>query len=163
MTVDKDQFQKNCERWSLFSPQAARLIPAFSSLNTYKPKSFTSEEMAAWCERLDFQSFKLLYVYGLNKTLPYAALKEWCKEEGHTLVILEDDLEAIAYFLKSEEAEELLKDKNTWLFYLDPSRRALAELIKLFTNTPYAVATIYDEEHKLKTVGGIEISNRLFL
>lgn len=152
MTLDKDPFQKNCERWSLFCPQAACLVPSFSAFNTYTPKDFTPEEMDAWCEKLDFHAFKLLYVYGLNKALPYAALKAWCREEGHTLVILEDDLEAIAYFLKSEEAEELLNDKNAWLFYLDPSRRALAEITKLFTNVPYTVATIHAEEQKLKTV-----------
>lgn len=156
MTSDTARFQKNCDRWSLFCPQAACLIPAFSSLGTYEPTQFTTEEVNAWKEKLDFSSFHVLYVYGLSNTLPYAALKEWCKGEKNTLIILEENLEAIAHFLKSEEADELLNDTHVWLFYLDPMRRSIAEITSLFTNTTYAVTTIYSEDLKLKTLGELK-------
>lgn len=162
MTTETDRLKKNSDRWALFCPQAACLIPAFSSLGTYEPKHFTSEEINEWKEKLDFSSFQVLYVYGLSNSLPYAPLKEWCKEGNNTLVILEDNLEAIADFLKGEEAEELLNDKNAWLFYLDPMRRSLGELTKMFINAPYAVSTIHTEENSLKNLDELKAQISFF-
>lgn len=153
MTMDnQERFKKNCDRWSLFCPRAACFLPALDSIGIAETKQPLIENVEAWAEKLNFSDFQLLYVYGLNTVLPYTALKEWCRENENTLVILEDDLEVIYHFLNSEEAEELLNNKNVWLFFLDPMRRALGEITKLFPNIPYQVTTIYTDETKLKTL-----------
>lgn len=152
MTTETDRFRKNSERWSLFCPQAAALLPAFFESPAGEQKKFTAEEIDVWKKGLNFSLFDVLYVYGLTERLPYFALKEFCGDPNKTLVILEDDLEAIAKFLKSEEAEEVLHASNVWLFYLDPMRKSLGEFTRLFADSPFFVTTFYTEESKLKVV-----------
>lgn len=153
---EPNYFDQNVKRWSLFCPQAAALLPVFAKLGEYKGKAFSDEEMAVWIQKLDFRSFQLLYVYGLNPQLPYKPLQNWCEHNNHHLVILEDNLEVIAQFFQQKEAAELLANQNVWLYYLDPSHRILDETAKLFSILPYTIATIHSDEEKLKTLQDIK-------
>ncbi len=143
-----NEFIKNVERWMLFCPEAIELLQLNPTQNDLGPSKV---EAAEWASKLDYHSFKLLYVYGIGTYAPYSSLKEWCKQKDHFLVILEDNLEAIAHFFKTEEAAELLYAENIWLYYLDPTHAAIQEITKLFPEIPYTCATLYSEESKLKT------------
>jgi hypothetical protein len=142
-----ERFTENTQRWLKFCPEAAHLFQYVDSENEQIIGS-SEIEVKEWADKLDYSSFKLLYVYGIGNFGPYKALKEWCEDKDHFLVILEDDLEKIAQFFKSEEAHDLLHAENIWLYYLDPSYNILNEIGSFFPEVPYACATIYFDEIK---------------
>ncbi|MBA3603387.1 MAG: motility associated factor glycosyltransferase family protein [Parachlamydiaceae bacterium] len=157
-----ERFAENVERWLQFCPEAAHLFQYINEngdleekkdLFAYKPPfdqivGLSATEAKEWADNLDYSSFQLLYVYGIGDLAPYGALQEWCKSKDHFLLILEDDLAAIAHYFKSEEAHELLHAENVWLYYLDPSSAILNEIGRFFPGIPYACATIYSDEIK---------------
>ncbi len=148
-----EQFAENIERWLQFCPEAAQLFHYANSENGDKPANdqivgLSAIEAKDWADKLDYSSFQLLYVYGIGNFAPYGALQEWCKNKDHFLVILEDDLAAIAHYFKGEEAHGLLHAENVWLYYLDPSFAILNSIGRFFPGVPYACATIYSDENK---------------
>lgn len=145
----QELFLKNLERWTLFCPQAACLLPAFAALQEGPSKTVTAQEIETWQQPLDLPALKLIYVYGLTTPSVFEALQEWLANEQNFLVILEEDLETIAHYLKSPESSDLLNKKNVWLYYLDPMRKALDELAKLFPGLSYKVTTLFSDESKL--------------
>lgn len=149
---NQELFKKNIERWSLFCPAVAPLVLPFAMFSNIQDKGPSKEEAAKWAEKLDYFSFQLLYVYGIGTFAPYAVLKDWCRQKNHFLVILETDLEALANFFQSDEAEEALQNENVWIYYLDPQHRVLDEIGKLFTGVSFAVSTIRTDEASLALV-----------
>jgi antitoxin component YwqK of YwqJK toxin-antitoxin module len=151
----QERFQKNVNRWGAFCPNTAMLLSAFSNIENSSPKGLSREEAEAWAKGLDYSTFQVLYVYGLQTHAPYSVLKKWLSETHHFLVILESDLEAIAQFFKTEDAEEVLHNENIWLFYLDPQQLILDEIAKFFAAFPFAISALYLDESKEATFGEI--------
>lgn len=159
---NQELFEKNIERWSLFSPAVAPLLLPYATFSDIQDKGPSQEEAAKWAESLDYLSFQLLYVYGIGSFAPYTALKEWCRQKNHFLVILENDLEALANFFQSEQAEEALENENVWIYYLDPQHRVLDEIAKLFTGVSFAVTTIRTDDASLALVAQLKSHIKFF-
>lgn len=148
----RERFTQNIERWMQFCPEAAQLEKFALSEGDLSIRGLSEAEAAVWVEKLNFDSFNLLYVYGIGDFAPYPALKDWCQQKDHFLVILEDDLEAIAHYFKTEHAHDLLHAENIWLYYLDPHQLTLKELARFFPGeSSYSCATIYSQESKLNS------------
>ncbi|MBA3238701.1 MAG: motility associated factor glycosyltransferase family protein [Parachlamydiaceae bacterium] len=149
---NQELFQKNVERWQMFCPEIAPLLRPFATLTSNQVRGPSEEEAAKWIEQLDYASFDLLYVYGLGSFAPYAALKGWLSQKNHFLIILEPNLEALADFFKSDQAEEALNNEKIWIYYLDPQHRVLNEIAMLFPAVPFSVTSIFSDQNTVPLV-----------
>lgn len=139
----RSRFEKNCERWSFFCPDIAKKLPLVEcfriskqanpdgSLNlksVHNKESFLlysteniSQESMDWFSHLNLNNIEVLYVYGVGLGYYYPAAKKWLEEgfKKRFLVFLEDDLEVLRIFFETEMAEEILKDLQVRVFYVD--------------------------------------------
>lgn len=142
------QYEKNVERWALFCPQEAKLLPLVELFHVekvnnnlkvkYQQNSFLVHsqedvylEGEKWFESLNLRNIEILYVYGIGLGYYYPAIKQWLKEsEKHFVIFLEDDLEVLRLFFEAALAEEMLNDPQVRIFYLDwNNKEAILEKI----------------------------------
>lgn len=74
------------------------------------------------------EEFDILYLYGIADGGEAASLLDWAeKKPGRLLILLEDDLGAVAAFLKTSHAPRLLKHPSVHLIYAEGSWEAVIE------------------------------------
>jgi len=95
-----------------------------------------SKEVDRWKERIHFDKIDLLYLYGFGLGRYWKPIQEWLgKKSSHALVLLEDDLGALAAFFEMKEAAKILTHPQVHLKYIsDPKTwdNALEELASTF-------------------------------
>lgn len=109
-------FQTNLEKWSQTDPRRALLLPYLHP----KKKPAEPRSASGWLKKLDLKEADVLFVYGIAAGEYYQALKTWLSEDSkHVLIFLEDDLEAIYHLFHTKCGSDLLKNKQTRLFYFE--------------------------------------------
>jgi hypothetical protein len=95
-------------------------------------------EEKRWKDRIDFEKIDLLYLYGFGLGRYWKPIKAWLeKKSTHTLVVLEDDLGALAAFYQTEIAEEVLAHPQVYFKYI-PHKKAWEEALEdLASEFPY--------------------------
>lgn len=137
---NKELFQKNLQRWSLFSPDYKETLSQFQCANIQFSKNSNGDfnlvqkinnqnvffhslesvqnEARDWFNSLDLRYVSVLYVFGIGLGYAYTAAKQWLKEDcSRSLIFLEDNLEVIHRFLETGYATEVLNDNQVWLEY----------------------------------------------
>jgi len=90
-----------------------------NTLNLHSSENALTEAKQ-WFASLDMRNSTVIYVYGVGLGYAYKAAMEWLKKnEEHSIIFLEDNLEVIKEFLKTETASQLLDDPQAWLEYID--------------------------------------------
>lgn len=115
------------------------------------------KEAEKWFSELTLKDFKLLYVYGIGLGAYYVPLKKWLREspENH-VIFIEDELEVIDDFFRTDLATEFLTDHQATLCYipdLEDPEGVLDALYWSFVLTPFTIsglksyATLRDEKY----------------
>jgi hypothetical protein len=87
------------------------------------------KEQKSWVESLNIKT-NVLCLFGLGLGLAYSELKKWLKSDPqHKLIILEDDLGVLNYFLETDLAHDILSDPQVALYFLEDSPEG-RELLK---------------------------------
>lgn len=94
--------------------------PEIAFFLAYTP--FEPKEESRWQQLPDLERVEILYVYGVAKGAPYLALRTWLQaRRERRLIFLEDDLSAIAALMQEPGAEDLLRDAQVHLEFLQDS------------------------------------------
>lgn len=135
-----ERIRKHAERWALSCPKAAMELIRLSSRESsfcrtekdeqnlqrihqgkaeyYHAQEGAKEEAERWFRSLNLFDIKTLFVYGIGLGYYFLAAKQWlAQDETHQLVFLEDDLEVIRQFFKTDLAAELLCHQQVRLHY----------------------------------------------
>jgi len=76
-------------------------------------------EADAWIMREQIRQHTILFIYGVGLGYYYIALKQWLLENpSRLLIFFEDDSDVMRCFLHTENARELLKDRQVRLYPL---------------------------------------------
>lgn len=108
-------------------------------------------EARQWFSMHDLTDVDWLIVYGIGLGFYYKELKSWLKSSlNHHLIFIEDDLEVIKHFLETEDANEILKDSQVELHYLETQDRSsqgvVKDLIQKFTYQSVRFASLISYE-----------------
>lgn len=97
-----------------------------------------SKETERWKERIAFDKIDLLYLYGFGLGRYWSPIQEWLKKKSsHTLIILEDDLGALAAFFEMKEIGKILTHPQVHLKYI-PDPKAWDDVLEELASTfPY--------------------------
>lgn len=88
-------------------------------------------EATQWFSSLDLRGVQVIYVYGLGLGYAYEAAKAWLEEDqNHYIVFIEDDLQALRHFLRTDRAKEMLFNRHAFLFYVEDEMATLNMLSK---------------------------------
>lgn len=99
---------------------------------------FGNKEVNRWKQRVKFENIDLLYVYGFGLGRYWNPIKEWLeKKSSHALVILEDDLGALAAFYQLGIAEQILTHPQVHLKYIPVKEAWEGILEELASEFPY--------------------------
>lgn len=104
------------------------------------------KEVERWKKRVNFDQITTLYLYGFGLGRYWEPIKEWLeKKSSHALIILEDDLGALASFFQTEKAQEILTYPQVHLRYIPEKKaweRVLEELASEFPSGKIEVSTL---------------------
>lgn len=114
----------------------------FGMLYEEDPKN----EAEKWFSDLSLKGYKLLYVYGIGLGAYYIPLKKWLNEapENH-VVFIEDDLEVVDDFFRTDLATEFLTDEQATLCFiphLEDPEGVLDALYWSFVLTPFMITAL---------------------
>lgn len=105
-----------------------------------------AQEIAGFLEQNPLEEIEILYLFGIGLGYHYHALRSWLKAKpGRLLIILEDDLGAIAAMLEHRYATQLLTDPQVHLRFFSTSQELaflLKELVALFPSEHITCAAI---------------------
>lgn len=77
------------------------------------------KEAQVWFDSLDLHLATVIFIYGMGLGYYYKAAKNWLKQHPHRmLVFLEEDLGVLYRLCETELGEELLKDPQVQIVYL---------------------------------------------
>jgi hypothetical protein len=160
---DREQFNKNLERWALNSPKEVELLLQKGPLKVefcttgsgdlnlkkveegqiyyYHSTQNALEEAQQWFSSLDLYNISTLFVYGVGLGYYYHAAKEWLKANKRThLVFVEDDSDVIVQLFQTETGTELLHDNQVTLLLINLSQdEEPQDVEKRFFSLPYTL------------------------
>lgn len=97
-----------------------------------------SKEIDRWKDRIAFDKIDLLYLYGFGLGRYWKPIQKWLeKKSSHALVILEDDLGALAAFFEMKEAATILAHPQVHLKYIPDPKGWDDVLEELASTFPY--------------------------
>jgi hypothetical protein len=101
------------------------------------------KEAEKWFSELSLKGYKVLYIYGIGLGAYYVPLKKWLKESPeHHAVFIEDHLEAVCDFFRTDLATEFLTDHQATLCFipdLEDPELVLDTLYWSFVLTPFII------------------------
>lgn len=137
---------KNIERWGLFFPENAALLKGIVCDHTFfitnpngtlnlvqkidgEELHFHSDdpqkEAEEWFQALNLVRVDVIFIYGIGLGYYYEAAQKWLQaNENRRLIFIEDDLEVIARYFETPQAEKLLHDEQICLQYVDRTNTA---------------------------------------
>lgn len=134
MSSNEHQYQENCLLWAKFNPKQAALLSYVDEVPIPSPTDSLSQAKE-WLQTLDLANVYVLIVYGIGRGSYYDAIKPWLQEDSaRRLVMLEDNLGAIRYFLTTSKATEALQDPQVQLLYFRDLKDNEAVLEVLYWN-----------------------------
>lgn len=139
-------FERNLNRLALFSPDA---VPHIASAHSIPPDRCSSDEIDALLKKFDFSRCSVLYLYGVGQGEIFVALKDWLKDPGHFLVLLEDHPSTMRALLETEIGHEISTHPNVWLYFLDAPRRTIERAVSMFADLNFMLLA---SPHYEKTV-----------
>lgn len=154
---ETDQFVKNLERWSVFSPSTADKLKKIKCSHTSLCQASNGEpnlqvtrgeqtfflhstenpskEAKDQFDQLSLGNVSTIYVFGLGLGYLYDAIWSWLrKNPQRNLVILEDDIEILYHFLHTERAMPMLYDRQVFVSYVGMEDPAYNEFDKFLAN-----------------------------
>lgn len=104
---------------------------------------YPEKEAEKWFSGLSLTGYKLLYVYGIGLGAYYVPLKKWLRESPeHHVVFVEDDVEVIDDFFRTDLATEFLNDHQATLCFipdLEDPEGILDALYWSYVLTPFTI------------------------
>jgi len=143
-----DCFEKNT---ALFEYKNPRAVALFSCIEervwsfcktekdepnlSYQNKIFLHDQKGAldeayrWAKTLDLDQTEVFVVFGVGLGYEYVVLKDWLQESSERqLIFLEDDLALLHRFLETDQAYDLLQNRQAHLYYLENSQEGVEVL-----------------------------------
>ncbi len=167
--ISEKQFHKNLDKWAKVHPKEAVMLPYVDCDDIEFCKTIEGEwnlkrkingnwqfihspsgakkEAEKWFSSLKLTNIKVLYVYGVGLGYYHEAAKEWLKQsKDNHLVFLEDDPTMIHRLLETENGTNILKDKQTQLYFfhtIDDNDPTLNEVYWDYVLHPISVSSLH--------------------
>lgn len=88
-----------------------------NNIDYFYSQENAKQEVETYYAERDLSHIKVIYLYGIGLGYDYIVLRNWLKEdEKRHLVIFEDDLEVVFYWLHTSGAMEILQDIQVTVF-----------------------------------------------
>lgn len=163
---NENLFKKNCQRWALFYPEAAKKVSKLQSSKHIQLTNSTNgslnlqttvdgqpafyhstvnpeAEAATWFAKTDVHNVTVLFVFGIGLGYAYTAAKAWLSEnKSRTLVFFEDNFEVLYHLLHTDLAHELLYNRQVRLVYIDHSMTSIRDITTTYALRHYTTTAL---------------------